>query len=250
VRDFAILPNGNGAGPGRGAVEDISFTLRSGEILGIAGLQGSGKSELLHALFGSLGAVTRGDVFLKGRAFRPRSPGRSIHQGLVLLTNDRKKTGIVPGLDITENISLASLKELSQHGWMQPKRLKAAAVSGIQAFNIKATSPEQEVRTLSGGNQQKVVLAKWLQTDPEVLLLDEPTSGVDVGAKHEIYQLMNEWTDRGMGLILITSELPELLAMSDRILVMHRGRIVQEFSGQEADQEDILRAAMGKRSEA
>jgi ribose transport system ATP-binding protein len=249
VRDFAIHKKKNGSGAGRGVVEDIGFDLREGEILGIAGLQGSGKSELLHGLFGSQGKSTQGEVSLKGREFNPHSPRHSILQGLVLLTNDRANTGLIPGLDITENVSLASLKALSRLGWMKTKRLRAAAVSGIEAFNIKANSPEQEVRTLSGGNQQKVVLAKWLETKPDVLLLDEPTIGVDVGAKHEIYQLMNSWTDQGMGILLITSELPELLAMSDRILVMHRGKIVQEFPRNEADQEKILRAAMGKRSD-
>ncbi len=230
------------------AVRDVSFELRTGEILGVAGLQGSGKSELFHGLFGSYGPTTQGSVSLREKQFTPRSPRHSIRHGLVLLTNDRKNTGLVPVLDIMHNLSLASLEKFSTYGWMHTKQERAAALRGIQAYNIRAQSPEQEVQTLSGGNQQKVVLAKWLETHPDVLLLDEPTIGVDVGAKHEIYQLMNTWTSQGMAILLITSELPELLAMSDRILVMHRGRIVEEFGRHEADQEMIIRAAMGKRN--
>lgn len=230
------------------AVEDVSFELYAGEILGVAGLQGSGKSELFHGLFGSYGPSTQGSVSLLGKQFAPLSPRHSIRHGLVLLTNDRKNTGLVPVLNITHNLSLASLDEFSSCGWMRLRHEKTAAWRGIQAYNIKAHSPEQEVQTLSGGNQQKVVLAKWLETHPDVLLLDEPTIGVDVGAKHEIYQLMNTWTSQGMAILLITSELPELLAMSDRIMVMHRGRIVKEFGRHGANQEKIIQAAMGKRS--
>lgn len=232
------------------ALEDVSLSLNSGEILGIAGLRGSGKSELFHGLFGTFGKSLRGTVQLDGKSFRVHSPIHSIKQGLVLLTNDRKGTGLVLPMDIIRNISLSSIQAYSPLGWMQVQREKNAATDHVKAFSIKAHSMYQEVETLSGGNQQKVVLAKWLETHPKVLLLDEPTLGVDVGAKHDIYSLMNQWSAQGMAILLITSELPELLAMSDRIMVMHRGRITAEFARDEATQENIVQAAMGEEKPA
>jgi ribose transport system ATP-binding protein len=227
-------------------VEGVGFQLHQGEILGFAGLQGSGKSELFHGIFGTRGRPASGTVLLDGQPFVPRSPLKSIERGLALLTNDRKETGLIPPLSIANNISLACLPSLASRGWINRQREREAAARNFRFFNIKARSVDQEVRTLSGGNQQKVVLAKWLETKPKVLLLDEPTIGVDVGAKQEIYKLMNDWTSRGIGILLITSELPELLAMSDRILVMHRGRIRKEFDRAEATQEKVIKAAMGE----
>lgn len=242
------LPDPTGTKPW--VVEDVNLSLKSGEILGIAGLRGSGKSELFHGLFGTFGKILDGRVRLDGQPFRIHSPMQSIKQGLVLLTNDRKGTGLVLPMNIIRNISLSSLREYSPGGWMQVQKEKMAAQNHIEAFGIKAQSMHQEVETLSGGNQQKVVLAKWLETHPKVLLLDEPTLGVDVGAKHDIYALMNQWTTRGMAILLITSELPELLAMSDRIMVMHRGKITAEFTREEATQEKITHAAMGDEKSA
>jgi ABC-type sugar transport system ATPase subunit len=228
-------------------VEDVSFSLNAGDILGIAGLRGSGKSELLHGLFGTQGGKSvEGTIHLDKKPFRIQSPIQSVKDGLVLLTNDRKGSGLVLPMNIIRNISLSSLRAYSPGGWMRVSKEKNAAKAHIEAFGIKAQSMHQEVETLSGGNQQKVVLAKWLETHPKVLLLDEPTLGVDVGAKHDIYALMNQWTAEGMAILLITSELPELLAMSDRIAVMHRGRITAEFSKDEATQEKIIHAAMGE----
>jgi ribose transport system ATP-binding protein len=228
------------------AVEDVSLSLNKGEILGIAGLRGSGKSDLLHGFFGTFGKIVSGWIHLDGEPFRIHSPIRSIEQGLALLTNDRKGTGLVPPMNVIRNISLSSLKTYSPTGWIQEQKETNAATGHVETFGIKVHSMHQEVDSLSGGNQQKVVLAKWLETRPKVLLLDEPTLGVDVGAKHDIYSLMNEWTAQGMSILLITSELPELLAMSDRILVMHRGRITAEFAAAEATQENIIHAAMGE----
>jgi ribose transport system ATP-binding protein len=228
-------------------VEDVSFVLHAGEILGIAGLRGSGKSEFLNGLFGTYGKETRGTVFLDGRPFKITSPKHSIEHGLVLQTNDRKGTGLVPEMTIVRNITLPSLRTFSQGGWVRFEEEAKAARSQMKDLDIKASSPEQEVRTLSGGNQQKVVLAKWLETRPKVLLLDEPTLGVDVGAKQEIYSLMSKLTSQGLAILLITSELPELLAMSDRILVLHRGRTQAEFARGEASQENVTQAAMGER---
>jgi ABC-type sugar transport system ATPase subunit len=227
-------------------VEDVSLSLNAGEILGIAGLRGSGKSELFHGLFGTYGKSVDGSVRLDGKPFKIHSPFQSIKRGLVLLTNDRKGTGLVLPMNIVRNISLSSLKAYSRGGWMQIQKEKSTAHGHMEAFGIKAQSMHQDVETLSGGNQQKVVLAKWLETHPKVLLLDEPTLGVDVGAKHDIYTLMNRWTAQGVAILLITSELPELLAMSDRIMVMHRGRITAEFTHAEATQEKIIHAAMGE----
>jgi ABC-type sugar transport system ATPase subunit len=227
------------------AVEDISLDVRAGEILGIAGLRGSGKSELLNGLFGTYGRNVRGSVSLDGRVVPVSSPRRSIDLGVVLQTNDRKGTGLVTTLSLAWNITLPSLREFSPGGWLRPEEEARAAARQIRNLDIRAASPDQDAGTLSGGNQQKVVLAKWLETRPRVLLLDEPTIGVDVGAKHEIYSLMNRLTEDGLAILLITSELPELLAMSDRVIVLHRGRIQAEFPRVEATQENVTRAAMG-----
>jgi len=242
--DHFFLPDPSEAK--RWAVEDVSFSLCEGEILGIAGLRGSGKSELLNGLFGTYGKDTQGNIFLDGDPFKLHSPKTSIEQGLVLLTNDRKGTGLVPSMNIIRNVSLSSLKSYSPKGWMHVSKEKVAALNHVGNLGIKFHSLYQEIDTLSGGNQQKVVLAKWLETHPKVLLLDEPTLGVDVGAKHDIYSLINQWTSHGLAILLITSELPELLAMSDRILVMHRGKITAEFTHEEATQEKIIHAAMGE----
>lgn len=247
IKNF-YLPDPSGSK--QWAVEDICFDLNAGEILGIAGLQGSGKSELLNGLFGTYGKVSQGEIRLEGQPFQIRSPHHSILQGLALLTNDRKRTGLIPGMGVGRNISLASLKSFSKAGWMQTRLEEESVYQKIKAFSLKAHSLGQEVETLSGGNQQKVVLAKWLETQPKVLFLDEPTIGVDVGAKHEIYKLMNKWTSEGRAILLITSELPELLAMSDRILVMHRGRLTAEFLQKDATQEKVIQAALGEGEEA
>ena len=230
---------------GHWAIRDISFTLHAGEILGIAGLQGSGKSELLHGLFGTHGKLPQGRIELGGHPFAAHSAAVSIRNGLILLTNDRKNLGLVPSLNVIRNITLAALASCSSWGWMQHRKEYSTALGLIGALRIKLHSPYQEITTLSGGNQQKVVLARCWNTRPRILLLDEPTLGVDVGAKHEIYRLMNAWTEKGIAILLVASELPELLALSDRVLVLHRGRCVAEYDRDQATQEKILQAAMG-----
>jgi len=227
------------------AVNNVSFNVHSGEILGIAGLQGSGNSELLNGIFGTYGTQNFGDFELDGRPYKPKTPANAISKGISLLTNDRKANGLVLTMNIIENTTLASLKNFSPFGWLMPKKEFKSAAEQKELLNLKAASLKMSVDTLSGGNQQKVVMAKWIETRPKVLLLDEPTRGVDVGAKHEIYELMNKWTSQGIAIILITSEMPELLAMSDRIIVMHRGSVTAQFNFGEATQEKILRAAMG-----
>ena len=242
VKDFTLRETGPA---GRKVVDSCSFELRGGEIVGLAGLQGSGNSELLHGLFGAFGGRAAGEVRLEGRPFRFRSPRDSVREGLALLTNDRKATGCVPEMSVTRNITLAALDKFSPLGWLRPALEERAGRERASSLRIRAASLGQEIGTLSGGNQQKVILARWLETSPRVLFLDEPTRGVDVGVKHEIYELMNDWTAEGCAILLITSEMPELLAMADRILVLCRGTLTAEFSREEATQEKILKAAMG-----
>lgn len=228
------------------AVSKAAFKLCSGEILGIAGLGGSGSSELLNGLFGAYGTRVCGNVTVHGKPYVPTGPAGGIAAGMALLTNDRKATGLVLGMSIVENTTLAAIKKYAPFGWLRPDREFDCARRLGESVHLKAASLTMPVETLSGGNQQKVAIAKWIETRPTILLLDEPTRGVDIGAKHEIYELMNQWTAQGIAIILISSEMPELLAMSDRILVMHRGRITAEFTSAEATQENILRAAMGE----
>ena len=242
VKDFSVA---DPAGKPIPAVSNISFKVSAGEILGVAGLQGSGNSELLNGLFGTYGRKTTGDVELDGKPYCPAAPADAIENGLSLLTNDRKVTGLVLGMSIIHNATLAALKKYSPFCWLRPaKEFQSASEQG-KSLNLKAASLSMPVSNLSGGNQQKVAIAKWIETEPKVFLLDEPTRGVDIGAKHEIYELMNKWTKQGIAIVLITSEMPELLAMSDRIIVMHRGRITAEFTAGVATQEKILCAAMG-----
>jgi ABC-type sugar transport system ATPase subunit len=232
------------SGAKRWLVEDVSLSARAGEVVGVAGLQGSGNTELLQGLFGAYGRLARGRVALDGAPFEIASPRRSVRRGLAYLTSDRKGTGLVLSLDVGRNVTLAALPALSPGGWLRGGRERAVAERQVRALRIRTTGVDQEVSTLSGGNQQKVALAKWIETSPRVLLLDEPTRGVDVGAKHEIYELVAQWSRDGLAILLVTSEMPELLGLSDRIVVMHRGRVTGELSRAEATQEKVLRAAM------
>lgn len=234
---------------GRRAVDRVSLTVRAGEIVGLAGLQGSGSSDLFLGIFGALGKRASGDVYLNGKRLCARVPRQAIDRGIALLTNDRKATGLVLSLSVVANTTLADLPRLTRAGWRRSKHELEVTWQHAAHLSLRAASLELEVGYLSGGNQQKVALSKWLQTQPQLLLLDEPTRGVDVGAKRDVYQLMNELTAQGIAILLITSELPELLAMSDRILVMHRGRIVAEFGRAEATADRVLEAAMGRSRE-
>ena len=253
IENFVVDDQRRGYGP---VVDGVSLSVRAGEILGVGGLQGSGASELLMGLFGGAGRRARGRVWLDGKPIDLAQPHRMIGQGVALLTNDRQATGLVLSLSVTANSTLADLDALSWHGWRRPKAERRAAAELAKSLNLRAASLEMAVGALSGGNQQKVAMAKWLQTRPRLLLLDEPTRGIDIGAKHEVYELINQWTAEGIAIILITSEMPELLALSDRIVVMHRGRLTAEFgcdaqSDLEAATADrILEAAMGKEMES
>ena len=225
-------------------VNNVSFSVHSGEILGLAGLRGAGNSPLLGAIFGRYGRRPKGDIYIRGEKVEITSPPQAIAHGMAYLTNDRKASGLVLPMSVLHNMTLVSLRDMTRFGWLDPLVEQRSASRYRDSLAIRTPSLRTEVSTLSGGNQQKVILAKWLMSEPSILFLDEPTRGIDVGAKTEIYSLMNRWASEGKAILLITSELPELLAMSDRILVMHRGEITAEFSHEEATQEKVMAAAM------
>ena len=226
------------------AVRDVSFTVRAGEILAIAGLVGAGRTETLRLIFGA-DKRHAGELVLDGRRLDIRSPRDAIAAGIGLLTEDRKLQGLVLGQSVRENFALPNLGPLSQFGFVDGRREREAFSRHVDQLRIKVPHQEERARNLSGGNQQKVVLAKWLERDCEVLFFDEPTRGIDVGARHEIYLLMNELAARGKAIVMVSSELPEVLGLADRILVMHEGRITGEIAcGPTVTQEEVMRLAM------
>jgi D-xylose transport system ATP-binding protein len=229
----------------RPRLSGISFDLFQGEVLGIGGLMGAGRSELLMHLFGIWGQRTKGTVTLGGQPLAT-NPEDCIAQGLVLVTEDRKRFGLVLEQTVGFNLSLSSLKALSPSGVVNRDEEARQNQTYVTSMRIKARNQETIVGTLSGGNQQKVVLGKALMTNPKVVLLDEPTRGIDVGAKQEIYELINDLTDRGLAVLLVSSELPELMGMSDRILMLAEGRVGGSFTGAAITQEALLAAAMGQ----
>jgi rhamnose transport system ATP-binding protein len=222
----------------------ISFSIRSGEILGLAGLVGSGRTELAEAIFG-LRPADSGEILVSGRPMRIVSPAQAIGAGVAYVPEDRRRHGVVPEMPITANTSLASLKNISRWGWIDGAAERSLGERYVTELCIKTPSVRAVTATLSGGNQQKVALARWLATAPKVLILDEPTQGVDVGAKAEIHQLIAELASQGMAILMISSELPEILGMSDRIAVMHAGSISEILSRSEATQQKILALALG-----
>ena len=227
-----------------GALRDINFTVRHGEVLGHAGLVGAGRTEVARAVFGA-DPIDTGTVLLDGQPVTIRSPKDAIRLGIGLVTEDRKALGLILGMAVRENVTLANLGPLSRLGFVSRRGEREVASRFVEDLMIKTPSVEQAVQNLSGGNQQKVVLAKWLYTQSKVLIFDEPTRGIDVGAKTEIYQLMNRLAEHGVAIIMISSELPEILGMSDRILVMHEGEIAGELSREDATQEKIMSLATG-----
>ncbi len=228
----------------KGVLENIVFSAYAGEVLGISGLVGAGRTELVKAIFGA-DPVDSGKVYLLDSEVKGNSPQSAIKAGMGLLPEDRKYEGLVLKLSVKQNVSMASLDKLKKRGLLQLKIEKIRVHDFIDKLRILTPSIEKEVQNLSGGNQQKVVLAKWLASQSKVLIFDEPTRGIDVGAKVEVYNLMNKLVENGVAVIMVSSEMPELLGMSDRILVMHQGRLVGEFQQEEATQEKILSAAMG-----
>lgn len=233
----------NLSGPG---VERVSFTVRKGEILGVAGLMGAGRTELMKILYGAL-PRTGGNVTLDGRDVVTRKPQDGLANGIVYISEDRKRDGLVLGMSVKENMSLTALRYFSHVGGRLKHAEEQLTVADfIRLFNVKTPSMEQPIGLLSGGNQQKVAIARGLMTRPNVLILDEPTRGVDVGAKKEIYQLINQFKEEGLSIILVSSEMPEVLGMSDRIIVMHEGRLSGDFPIEQATQEALMAAAVGK----
>ena len=227
-------------------IDNLSFKARKGEILGIAGLMGAGRTELMMSLIGAYGVKNSGQLIIDGEEVKVKNPKEAINNGFCYLSEDRKKTGLVLEMDIKENTTLASLDKISSVFGINENEEIKVTTDYVKALKTKTPSIEQKVKNLSGGNQQKVVIAKWLMANPKVLVLDEPTRGIDVGAKYEIYNIMNELVAKGVSIIMISSELPEILGMSDRILVMNEGRFTAELDYKDADQEKIMYYATGE----
>lgn len=241
VRHFTVPHPYNGA---KNIVEDLSFDLNRAEILGIAGLVGSGRSELVNAIFGKT-KKNQGEIFIDGVEVDIKCPSDAIKNGIALVTEDRKVDGLIEVLNIKENATVGSLKEISKHAVINKRIEREKTKKYTDKLNIKANSMETLVRTLSGGNQQKVVLGKWLMTEPKILILDEPTRGIDVGAKHEIYKIMIELVKSGISIIMISSEMPELVAMCDRFIVLANGKIKGDFAAGATTYEKIMQLATG-----
>jgi ribose transport system ATP-binding protein len=229
----------------KSGLKDISFSLHNGEVLGVAGLLGAGRTELARAIFG-LDEISSGSIYVHGVLRKMTSPRTAIKSGLGFLTEDRKSQGLVLPLSVERNLCLSSVDRFSRWGVMKTKQERGAASRYTKELRIKTPSLDQKVVFLSGGNQQKVVLSKWLCSQAEVFIFDEPTRGVDVGAKAEIYQLMNRLTASGVAILMISSEMLEVLGMSDRIIVMRGGHIAGQFSAKEATQEKLLQCALGE----
>jgi methyl-galactoside transport system ATP-binding protein len=224
-------------------IRDVSFSVRSGEIVGVAGLGGSGRTELLESIFG-LCEKSGGEIRLHGRRIENKNPREAKKNGFALLTEERRATGIFGILDITDNTVVSGLSKYRFAGlFLNENKMKKDTEWSIKSMRIKTPSRTTKIRTLSGGNQQKVILGRWLLTEPEILLLDEPTRGIDVGAKYEIYQLIISLAESGKSVMMVSSEMPELLGVCDRILVMSGGRLAGELDAKEATQEKIMELA-------
>lgn len=231
--------------PNKKLVDNVSFTVRKGEVLGISGLMGAGRSELLMSIFGAWQGKTSGEILVEGKRVTIGSPSEAIKNGIGFVTEDRKRFGLLLEQPILDNMSLAGLKRISGKFITHRSRETVAAKGAMQALKVKANSPLTIAGTLSGGNQQKVVLGKWLLTNPKVLFLDEPTRGIDVGAKQEIYSEINKLAKEGLAIVMVSSELPEVLGLADRILVLHEGKKTGEFTKAEATPEKVMAAATG-----
>lgn len=225
--------------------EDISFNIRAGEIVGVAGLVGAGRTDVARALFGVLNK-DQGKIQIDGKEASIHHPRDAMAKGMIYVPEDRQHKGLLMEMSVAINTTLSVLENVTRRGWLREKTERKLTREYVEKLNIILRSIEQPVRELSGGNQQKVVLSKWLLTNPKILLLDEPTRGIDVGAKAEVHRLINELAKQGMAIFMISSELPEIMAMSDRIMVMREGRITAQFNQQEATAERIMAAATGQ----
>ncbi|MBB5149368.1 MULTISPECIES: sugar ABC transporter ATP-binding protein [Ureibacillus] len=228
----------------KGLFENISFNVRKGEVVGVAGLMGAGRTEVAETIFGYRKAHS-GDILIDGNKVSIKSPIDAMKHKIGYVTEDRKTKGLVLNFSIQENVALANLKKVSTSGVVKKEKELSLVNQYIEQLKIRTSSPKQSAKSLSGGNQQKVVLAKWLGTEPEVLILDEPTRGVDIGAKKEIYQIINDLAQAGVAILMISSELPEIIGMADRVLVMHEGKLTGEVSKEEMTQERIMHFATG-----
>jgi rhamnose transport system ATP-binding protein len=227
-----------------GVFDDVSFTVRGGEIVALAGLVGAGRSEVVRAVFG-VDRYDAGEVQVAGRQLPPGRPSAAIAAGLALVPEDRRQQGLVMELSVERNATLTRRWQLSRLGLLPRRRELAAAREWIRKLQVKAGRLTDPVSTLSGGNQQKLVLAKWLSTSPRVLIVDEPTRGIDVGTKAEVHRLMSQLAADGVAVLMVSSELPEVLGMADRVLVMHEGRLVADIPRASADEESVMYAATG-----
>ena len=233
--------------PDKKLVDDVSFSAYKGEILGISGLMGAGRTELVNAIFGVYGRKREGEIYLNGEKLKIKAPADAINNGIALVTEDRKELGLLLDKDLVMNMTLPSIKKFSSKLAVDNHAERTTAEKYVDELNIKTPSLDVFVEKLSGGNQQKVVIGKWLITESDVLILDEPTRGIDVGAKTEVYRLMNQLVEQGVTVIMISSELPEIMGMSDRIVVMSEGRKTAELKRSEADQETIMKYATGNK---
>ena len=229
---------------GQYAVDHVSLEVKAGEVLGLFGLMGAGRTELLETIFGLHPDRSSGDIFLNGCQTEIKSPSDAINRGIGFVTEDRKTEGLVLGMSVAASISLASLEQTERFGFLSTRLENGRARDYVKRLSIKTPSVRQIVENLSGGNQQKVVIAKWLATDPRVLLLDEPTRGIDINAKNEIYKLISELARAGLAIVMVSSELPEIMAIADRIIVMSEGRQTAEFESSQATEELIMKAAI------
>ncbi len=223
---------------------DVSFSVRAGEVLGVSGLMGAGRTEIMQAIFGNL-SYESGKVLIEGKEVKLKCARDAIDAGIGFITEDRKTEGLLLEKSIAENIELANLGKVSDKSVLSKKKGAALVKKGIDEFRIKCFGPQHECNNLSGGNQQKVVFAKWVYTDPKVLIMDEPTRGVDIGAKKEIYSVINDLAAKGVAIIMVSSELPEVLGMSDRIMVVHEGKVTGIIDAAQADQEKVMTLATG-----
>jgi len=228
----------------KGVFHNVSFAVHAGEILGVAGLMGAGRTEIMEAIFG-MRKLDAGAMYLNQQPVTISSPRQAVEQGIAFITEDRKEKGLILQMSVRENLTLPKSEQLAKIGFIDAKKENELVHSLVERLRIKAASAEIEVKALSGGNQQKVVFGKWLAMNPSILILDEPTRGVDVGAKKEIYEIMNELVAQGVAIIMVSSELPEVLGMSDRVMVVHEGRVTAIFQNDNIDQETIMRAATG-----
>ena len=224
--------------------KDIHFDVKAGEVLGVSGLMGAGRTEIMQALFGNL-PVDAGKIYIDGKEITIKNPRQAIAAGIGFITEDRKVEGLLLEKSIAENIHIANLRKVSNGFVLNKEKQMAIVKKGIEEFKVRCFGPEHECGNLSGGNQQKIVLAKWVYTDPKILILDEPTRGVDIGAKKEIYNIINQMAANGVAVIMVSSELPEVLGMSDRIAVVHEGKITGILNAADADQAKVMTLATG-----